>query len=168
MAGKIIYQNQRVIRLWFVSIVCLSTSIFVTYATLTMKPETDLHDYSNIWSMRLWQGFFLLLGNILTLTLCWLSGKYVLDMRITEEGMLSIRTWSLFCITRTYHLSQQSLIPGSHAQHSGITTIPGRPMVIAPWDSIRTVQGQRLVIDIQGVFPEGYTVYQRVLGNINT
>lgn len=157
------FQSHRAPTLWFVTLISVAMSVFGAVLTLGMTLEKDLYDYSSITSMRMWQAFFLLVSNVLTLTVSWLSGKYVLKISINSAGELEIRTWSMFLITRTFRLRQEDIAPQAMQHYEGRTVIPGKPIVHAPWDSIRTHEGRRFVVDLQGSFPHGYGHYYGII-----
>lgn len=163
MDQKIYFQSNRTPTLWFVTLICLSMSVLGTAATLNMTVEEDLYDYSSITSMRLWQAFFLMMSNALTVVMWWMSGKYVLRITRYRDGQLQIRTWSMFLISRTFHLREEDIVREAIKHYEGRTFIPGKPLVHAPWDSVHTQQGRRFVVDLQGSFPEGYDRYYSIL-----
>lgn len=87
----IYFQSKRIPVLWFATLVSVSCSIFTCYMVFTMPIENDLKDYSSLLTMRIWQVLFILLGNALTVSLCWLSNRYVLLIELTNEHQIKIK-----------------------------------------------------------------------------
>lgn len=155
----IYFQSKRIPVLWFATLISVSCSIFTCYMVFTMSIENDLKDYSSLLTMRIWQVLFILLGNALTVSLCWLSNRYVLLIELTNEHQIKIKTWSIFRLSVTHLLDQSIFLNSWGTKNEGRTIIPGKPIVIAPWDGITLANGKKLLIDLQGDFPEGYDQY---------
>lgn len=154
-----IYQSKRTAALWFVAVISLACSVFTCYMVFSMTIQDDLDGYSSLISMRIWQALFILLGNVLTLSVLWLSDRYVLSIIVTNNQQVKIKTWSMFrlSVTRTYDLSHFS--DSQVHMNDGITVLPSAPIVIAPWDGIQLQNGKKLLVDTQGYFPKGYNLY---------
>lgn len=155
----IYYQSKRTATLWFGAFISLSCSFFTCYMVFNMNIEDDLTNYGNLSTMRAWQGIFLLLGNVLTLSFCWLSNRYVLCIEFIDEKQLKIKTWSLFRFSVTYMYAYADFINNDIQLNDGTTMLPNAPIVIAPWDGIRLMNGKKLLVDAQGEFPQGYDAY---------
>lgn len=145
----LIYQNKRKSTLNFVSMICLGLSFFVFYM-IFHDLEGFFMEYSDIVYGYLALSFFLIAGNIMLLTMVWLSGRYVLMIKQINHNELLISTWSIIGFHKSFVQDVQLL--KDVAFISGDAHFSGVPKVNAPWIKLITSKNKTLVVDIQGDF----------------
>lgn len=145
----LVYQNHRKQTLNAVAILCLGLSFFVFYMIF--------HDWEGFfieYSEKLYGyfalAFFLFAGNIMLLTMVWLSGRYVLLIKQINQNELLITTWSIIGFQKSIVEDVQLIKSASFIR--GDAYFSGVPKVNAPWLKLKTKENKILVVDMQGDF----------------
>ena len=145
----VIYTNNHSLKLYMVSLLILSLSVFVFYMIFS-----DLDDFYKEYSSKLsgtmWMIFMIVLGNAMFVCMLWLSGRYVLKIEHSEERFVSVKTWSILGLHKTEKYPKSIL--DNIKYYPGYTHIRGTPAANAPWFKLKTPKGKILVIDTQGHF----------------
>ena len=146
----IIYQSKRQPALYFVTVVTLSLSVFVSWMIFSAGDDFN-REFSSPASAHAWKIIFLVGGNIMLLCMLWLNGRYVLEIREAEDETVVVKTWSIFGLHRTRRYPK-SILTGDRKFHSGQAWVDTGPRVNAPWIRLKTPGGRLLVVDAQGSF----------------
>ena len=103
MPDAIIYQSNRRLILHFVSIICLAVSALVIHIVFFLNKNLQA-EFNSLLAYYAWLMFLLIAGNIITLAIIWLSGRYVLKITIGDDNRINITTWSIIGLyqTKTY------------------------------------------------------------------
>lgn len=149
--------KRQILLLWFVVLISCACSVFVTVMTLSMTTAELQQDFNSINAARIWQVFLILLGNLLTAVLMWMSGRYVLSIEHLTDGSLKIVVWNMFCIHQTKFFSTD-VWQKPVSFHEGKTNFAGVPRVNAPWLAIKPKGSKKMIIDLQGEFPLGIDI----------
>lgn len=152
------YISSRAKILWFVTLVSIMLSVFTFYMIFNM-PMTILSEFDSLISMRIWQGLLLILGNIFTATMIWMSNRYVLSIHLVNMQNIAIKTWSIFKLSNTRIFQLDDFKNNQVTSHDGELFLPRVPLVMAPWDSLKLNGGKKFIVDTQGSFPLGYEQY---------
>jgi hypothetical protein len=154
-----IYESKRQPALYFVTLVTLSLSVFVSWMIFSAGDDFN-REFSSPSSALAWKVIFLLGGNIMLLCMVWLNGRYVLEITKAEDEIVSVKTWSILGLHRTRRYPRSILTEGCKF-HSGQAWIDTGPRVNAPWLRLRTPEGRLLVVDAQGSFAEEWSAPPR-------
>ncbi|SKA09918.1 hypothetical protein [Sediminibacterium ginsengisoli] len=135
----------------------------VTLLLVTRVSEVQLLlDFGQLWAGRLFQAALVIVSGVFIYVLHWLSGKYVLQIRYAPDKIFVISCWSLYGATRMYHWQAGTFSSGVKSR-VGITRLPGKPLVNAPYFVWRT-DGKKFVIDCQASFPHGEDLLMEAIG----
>ena len=158
----LVFKSKRAPTLHFVLLVCLLSSIFTTYLTVTISEEEILKHYSSTFTARVWQIIFFLLANILLAAILWLSNKYVLTLEVLPDKKVKIITWHFLKYKHTEIWNASDFAP-TITYYDGITAIAESPRVNAPYLIIRSKRGKKRIFDLQGNFPNGSLVIDALI-----
>ncbi len=125
-----------------------------------MSNEWLLQEFSSLLTGRLVQFAFLILGNILLVAVFWLRHKYILAVYLLPDQKIKIKTWD-FINSRIQFYNVKDFSASQYIE--GITNIPNKPSVNAPYIKLRLHSGKTLILDMQGDFPSGYAALDEVL-----
>jgi len=146
---EILFNSQRNNKLWFVLLICISVSVFLSYFILILTDKQLLQDFDSLYLAKIWQVFMLLVANSLTLFMLWFGGRYVLQISRLENGNLLITTWHPF-----YFKYQKEYSKDAWAEN--IVLRQGKFFrFTTPYFILNPQSNKNMIIDLNGVFPQG-------------
>lgn len=146
---QLIYKSNRLVVLYFVSVLTMVLSIFVIFMIFSNWSRFAM-EFDSKFSAIAWAIFMLIAGNIMFCAVLWLNGKYILRIEQADEHFVFIKTWSIFGIHKTRKYPADIL--NSATFYNGITKSYRTPVVIAPYSILKTSSGKKLVLDEQGTW----------------
>lgn len=157
-----IYESKRTTLLRLMSIFIFLTLLVSAYYSLTMQ----LDEFSSPRSALFWRFFFILLPVVLMSSMYWLSGKYVLKLELMPGKQVRISTWNILGGQQTRIWNAAEFVPEAK-MYEGQTEIIAKPKVNAPYLIFTSVNGKKLLLDLQGELPYGIGgVLMLVDGNV--
>lgn len=145
-----IYESKRTGLLRVMSIFIFMTLLIILYYSLTMPTD----EFSSPQSALLWRFFFILMPTILMASMFWLSGKYVLMLELMPGKQIRISTWNILGGHQTRIWKPADFVPEAK-MYEGQTEIIAKPKVNAPYLIFKSVDGKKLLLDLQGELPFG-------------
>lgn len=155
----VLYKNSRVKCVNFAFVIALSTSVLCTYFVCSMSVETLTKEFSSLLSGRIWQGIFLLAGNILLFYMLRYRNTYITKIELKPYKQVVITAWDLGKRKTWVH---DALEFKSAHYHQGQTILPAAPLVHAPYLKLQTNNRKTYLLDMQGHFPKGYPAIHKV------
>lgn len=157
-----IYESKRTTLLRLMSIFIFMTLLVSTYNSLTMAVD----EFSSLQSALFWRFLFILIPAILMSCMLWLSGKYVLMLELMPGKRVRISTWNILGGQQTRIWNAVDIVPEAK-MYEGQTEIITKPKVNAPYLIFSSVNGKKLLLDLQGELPYGIRgVLRLVDGNV--
>lgn len=157
-----LYESKRTVLLRLTSIFIFLKLIVCTYYSLTMPSD----EFSSPQSAFFWRFFFILLPAILMFSMYWLSGKYIVLLELMPGKQIRISTWNILGRQQTRIWQTSDFVP-EVKMYEGQTEIIAKPKVNAPYLIFSSLNGEKLLLDLQGELPYGIGgVLKLVDGNV--
>jgi hypothetical protein len=146
---KILFESKRRLALNLASAVSFSILV-MTNALIFSDWEKFESEFDSYTIAVIWAIVFNLFSIALPIAVIWMSGRYILKIRLIGENEILISTWTIFGFHKKYKEHKSILKDADFVAGKGFY---GRgPVVNAPWNKIKTSKGKTLVQDLQGTF----------------
>ena len=157
-----LYESKRTGLLRLISIFIFLTLLVSTYYSLTMSSD----EFSSELSTIFWRSVFILIPAVLMTCMLWLSGKYVLMLELMPGRQIRISTWNILGRRQTRIWKAADFVPEAK-MYEGQTEIIAKPKVNAPYLIFSSLNGEKILLDLQGELPYGIGgVLKLVDGNV--
>jgi hypothetical protein len=146
--AHVLYRSKRTFLLWFIWGLAVGMLGLTGWLVSLLTDEQLLKDFGSVNAGRIFQAGLLLIGTVFIWPMVWLSNKYVVEIKKTDD-FISIRTWTIFGL-KTHTLETDGV-------NKNVTYHEGRSdfsMTNAPYLSFR-ITDKKFIIDMQGAFPVG-------------
>lgn len=154
-----IYESKRAALIRLMSIFIFLTLLVSAYYSLTMS----VYEFSSPQSAFFWRFLFILIPAILMACMLWLSGKYVLMLELMPGKQVTISTWNILGGQQTRIWKAEDFAPEAKI-YEGRTEIIAKPKVNAPYLIFKSLNGKKLLLDLQGEFPYGIGAVLKLVG----
>lgn len=149
MYPKFLYKNHRSLTLYFCSLVSIAMPIFCNYMIFS-DFQSFKTEFSSDFSAYCWTAFMIILAHSIFLVMIWLSGKYLLEIKQIDNDWIQIKTWSIIGFHKT--TTEPIDILKKQKYNSGYSKFQGAPAVNAPYLTLRTTKGKKLIVDLKAEF----------------
>jgi len=151
--NKLLYASGRSGLLWFIWTIAIGLLVLVSWLASLVPEDEMIRSFGSVTNGRFFQAGLILIGSIFIWPMLWISSRYIVKVEINHEEHTVIQTWTVLGIkTKTWPV--EAWLKSHSDYHEGKFEADDRE-VNAPWRSVRPAGGKKMIIDMQGDFPQG-------------
>ncbi|MEE1885420.1 hypothetical protein [Pedobacter flavus] len=149
----VLFKNPRTRTITLVFYFSAIVGIVSTWFVLNLEKGDVMTRELSALELILWQFIFITFANSVLFSFFYLSGRYILKIKLLPSKIIEITTWG--CLSNSIiTFDAAELIDATFIE--GNLNLPSKPLVFAPYINLKFKNHKKLLLDMQGEFPHGY------------